>query len=156
MRKWLALMLVAGTVVTASPAGALSEADPNQDGKRHTRADRRAYELLTRNPGDWACQASCSQADRNRDRRDAITAGRLIAARRWNWTNANGQFTCVYRLWSQESGWGHWQPGGIPQFRPESKCRAGCNDPLIQIRQGYQYIHNNYGQPTGTGCNPPY
>lgn len=159
-RVALSLALV---LALAAPATALSEADPNQDGRRHTRADRKAYEILTRAPSEWACASGCSAADRTKDRKDAIRAGRLIAMRRWNWTAENGQWPCVYRLWSSESGW-FWKADnptssayGIPQFTgSKGATHEFRTDPLHQIRRGYQYIEENYGQPTGTGCDPGY
>ena len=70
-----------------------------------------------------------------------------------------GQFGCLDRLWSRESGW---DPAarnassgafGIPQSLPGSKMAAAGADwltnPLTQVRWGISYIRGAYGTPCG-------
>lgn len=71
----------------------------------------------------------------------------------------SGQFGCLDRLWSRESGW---DPAarnassgafGIPQSLPGSKMAAAGGDwqtnPLTQVRWGVSYIRSAYGTPCG-------
>lgn len=75
----------------------------------------------------------------------------MLAGRGWS-----GQFSCLNRLWTKESGWkvSAANPSGaygIPQALPGSKmASAGPNwqsDPATQIRWGLDYIASTYGSP---------
>jgi peptidoglycan DL-endopeptidase CwlO len=78
-----------------------------------------------------------------------------------------GQYDCLDRLWTHESGWDHrvWNRQGsgaygIPQSLPASKMASHGDDymtnPRVQVRWGLDYIRGRYGAPTGTGCRGPY
>ena len=82
-------------------------------------------------------------------------ARRMVAARGWG----SGQFGCLDRLWTRESGWRVTVANpsssayGIPQALPGSKMSsAGPNwrtDAATQIRWGLGYIASRYGTPCG-------
>ena len=68
-----------------------------------------------------------------------------------------GQFGCLDRLWSKESGW-RWNAAngssgayGIAQSLPGSKMASVASDwstnPITQITWGLQYISGRYGTP---------
>jgi hypothetical protein len=94
-----------------------------------------------------------------------VALGQRMAARR-GWTG--GEFSCLYVLWSGESGWrvnadtraSGLDPAGasvyaygIPQARPAYKMAAAGADwqtnPRTQIRWGLDYIERTYGSPCG-------
>jgi transglycosylase-like protein with SLT domain len=69
-----------------------------------------------------------------------------------------GQWTCLYELWQQESGWNVYAENpsgayGIPQSLPGDKmASAGSDwqtDPRTQIIWGLGYIKSVYGTPCG-------
>ncbi len=70
---------------------------------------------------------------------------------------AEGQFGCLDRLWTKESGW-RWNASngssgayGIPQSLPGSKMASVAGDwdtnPITQIKWGLTYISGRYGSP---------
>lgn len=82
-------------------------------------------------------------------------AKQLAAQRGWG----NDQFSCLYQMWSNESGWrvdatnagsGAY---GIPQALPGDKMAAYGSDwqtnPTTQIKWGLDYIAGRYGTPCG-------
>lgn len=82
-------------------------------------------------------------------------AKRLAAQRGWG----DDQFSCLYQMWSHESGWrvNAENPGsgayGIPQALPGNKMAAYGDDwqtnPETQIRWGLDYIASRYSTPCG-------
>lgn len=80
--------------------------------------------------------------------------GRCLAAKR-GWVGS--QWSCLYTLWNNESGWVHtkWNYGGsgaygIPQALPGSKMGPGWRtSPVVQVRWGLGYIAGRYGSPCG-------
>jgi len=80
--------------------------------------------------------------------------GRSMATSR-GWTA--GEWTCLERLWTGESGWNHRADNpsssayGIPQSLPGSKMAAAGDDwetnPATQITWGMAYIADRYGTP---------
>jgi hypothetical protein len=103
-----------------------------------------------------------------------MACGKQMAAAYYGWTAASGQWSCLYLLWRQESGWnntadtrvtgaGGDHPGspvwayGIAQARPETKYPkagqspdlGGWSDPATQIGWGLGYIDTVYRSP----CN---
>ena len=80
---------------------------------------------------------------------------RFHIAANYGW--GNGQFTCLDRLWTQESHWNYRArnessgAGGIPQALPAEKmAMAGADwrtNPATQIRWGTRYIAVRYGTP---------
>ena len=67
------------------------------------------------------------------------------------------EFTCVYKIWTQESNW-QWNAEnptsgayGIPQSLPASKLATAGDDwktnPATQIKWGLKYIKDRYGTP---------
>ncbi|PWJ56132.1 hypothetical protein SAMN06264364_101107 [Quadrisphaera granulorum] len=80
-------------------------------------------------------------------------AAPLVAARGWD----AGQFQCLDRLWTKESGW-KWSADnpsssayGIPQALPGKKMASHgegwVDDPRVQIAWGLDYIADVYGTP---------
>lgn len=65
------------------------------------------------------------------------------------------QWSCLYNLWSRESGWTTTAANasgayGIPQALPGSKMGAGWQtDARVQIQWGLGYIGNRYSNPCG-------
>jgi hypothetical protein len=74
--------------------------------------------------------------------RHSIIVCKWIVDHRFGWTNE--QWEALKTLWSRESGWRYWAPGGIPQFRPTNKLKDD-NNPVSQCRQGGFYIVGRYG-----------
>lgn len=72
--------------------------------------------------------------------------------------SVSGQYSCLYNLWMQESGW-RWDAEnpsgayGIPQALPGSKMAVDGADwqtnPATQIKWGLSYISSVYGTPCG-------
>ncbi|MEV0592427.1 transglycosylase SLT domain-containing protein [Nonomuraea cavernae] len=98
--------------------------------------------------GATAAQAQTSQAS-NRNK----TIAKPMAAKR-GWTK--GQFNCLVKLWSRESGWNHRAGNrsgayGIPQALPGHKMATSGRDwrtnPRTQIAWGLGYIKKRYGSP---------
>ncbi|MEU8246126.1 transglycosylase SLT domain-containing protein [Nonomuraea sp. NPDC048916] len=98
--------------------------------------------------GATAAQAQSSQAS---SRNKAIA--KPMAAKR-GWTK--GQFRCLVKLWSRESGWNHRAGNGsgaygIPQALPGRKMAASGRDwrtnPRTQIAWGLGYIKKRYAAP---------
>jgi hypothetical protein len=87
-----------------------------------------------------------------------VGLGQSMAAG-YGWTAGNGQFACLDRLWTRESGWRmvwNFQGSGaygIPQALPASKMASAGADymtnPVTQIRWGLGYIKSVYGTPCG-------
>jgi hypothetical protein len=72
--------------------------------------------------------------------------------------NQTTQWTCLLKLWNQESGWRYdaYNPSGaygIPQSLPGSKMASAGSDwrtnPATQIKWGLGYISQIYGTPCG-------
>lgn len=123
-------------------------AAPAQANQKHeTRRERLVQRALERD--EWG------RTDRV-VRISIIVARHLVNKRGWG----HGEFLCLKKLWSGESGWRWWIPGGIPQAMPMDKMRSAGGDyrsnPVTQIRWGLGYIGERYGKPSGTGCSPPY
>ena len=75
-----------------------------------------------------------------------------------NGFSVSAQWTCLYDLWQQESGWNVYAENpsgayGIPQSLPGDKmASAGADwqtDPTTQIKWGLGYIQSVYGTPCG-------
>lgn len=129
MRRFLTTALVSLVVMsgfTALPPTALAE------GSRHDLVQR----LKERD--SWGRQSKAI--------RHSIIVCKWIAEHRFDWNEY--QWRALKELWSKESGWRWWAPGGIPQFRPESKTRTPHN-PVGQCRQGDSYIVGRYRTPRG-------
>lgn len=70
-----------------------------------------------------------------------------------------GQYSCLYSLWNNESGWRVYAQNpssgayGIPQALPGSKMAAygadWATNAATQIRWGLAYIRGSYGTPCG-------
>ncbi|GGO74736.1 transglycosylase SLT domain-containing protein [Nonomuraea cavernae] len=99
--------------------------------------------------GATAAQAQTSQATSNRNK---IIAKPMAAKRGW----MKGQFACLVKLWSRESGWNHRAGNrsgayGIPQALPGHKMATSGRDwrtnPRTQIAWGLGYIKKRYGTP---------
>lgn len=80
-----------------------------------------------------------------------VELGHLRAAQ-VGWTDANGQWGCLYRLWNRESGWSTPDTNsssgaaGIPQALPPSKMGPGWETNIDQqIGWGIRYIEGRYG-----------
>lgn len=93
-----------------------------------------------------------------------VPLGHMLAAEA-GWTDANGQWSCLYSLWNRESGWttpdtnASSGAAGIPQALPPSKMGPGWDEtngpngtggPTLralkqQIRWGIGYIRARYG-----------
>jgi len=89
----------------------------------------------------------------NVDPGSAQDIGKTLAAQR-GW--GDDQFSCLYQLWSHESGWrvNAENPSGaygIPQALPGDKMAAYGDDwqtnPTTQIKWGLDYIASRYGTP---------
>lgn len=89
----------------------------------------------------------------NVDPGSAQAIGKQLAAQR-GW--GDDQFSCLYQLWSNESGWrvNAENPSGaygIPQALPGDKMAAYGSDwqtnPTTQIKWGLAYIADRYGTP---------
>jgi len=101
-----------------------------------------------------AVAAAAAEAAAAAARADTRSAGRELAAQR-GWTG--GQFSCLERLWTKESGWKHTADNptssayGIPQALPGKKMASAGEDwetnPLTQITWGLGYIEQVYGTP---------
>jgi len=69
----------------------------------------------------------------------------------------DGQFSCLVKLWTQESSWRWWAENpdsgayGIPQSLPASKMASAGADyrtnAITQMRWGLSYISGRYGTP---------
>jgi hypothetical protein len=106
-----------------------------------------------------AQEASAKEAsiEANRDPDAARALAAQIAASGYGW--GSGQFSCLDRLWSKESGWRYNARNssggatGIPQALPGSKMASFGADyltnPETQIRWGLDYIKRSYGSPCG-------
>jgi hypothetical protein len=107
--------------------------------------------LATASPGrgaPLAADANVSLAQRNR-----MLAAPLTIGKGW----ADGQWRCLDRLWTRESGWNHHARNrrsgayGIPQALPAGKMSSAGNDwrtsAATQIRWGLGYIGKRYGNP---------
>jgi hypothetical protein len=80
----------------------------------------------------------------------------------YGWDNTT-QWTCLYNLWEQESGWNVYAENpysgayGIPQSLPASKMAMFgsdyLTDPVTQIKWGLYYINGTYGTPCGAWQN---
>lgn len=98
-----------------------------------------------------ATAAHASSAQRS----NKSLAAPLVSARGWT----RGQFGCLSRLWSRESGWNHRAHNrssgayGIPQALPGGKMASAGHDwrtnPRTQIKWGLSYIKKRYGSPCG-------
>lgn len=89
-----------------------------------------------------------------------MEAAKKIAKRRlkdYGWTD--GQFDCLDKLWTRESGW-RWDAEnpssgayGIPQSLPGSKMASAGQDwktnAATQIKWGLGYIQQRYQSPCG-------
>jgi hypothetical protein len=110
----------------------------------------KAKRLATRveNLRKWRKQNVCTAARVN------VALGECLA-RRDGWTG--GEWSCLYALWSRESGWNHLRANyagsgayGIPQALPGSKMGPGWQtNPWVQIKWGLGYIRGRYGTPCG-------
>jgi hypothetical protein len=70
-----------------------------------------------------------------------------------------GEFPCLNKLWTRESGWNHRAENsgsgayGIPQAYPGSKMKSAGSDwktnPATQIKWGLGYIKDRYDSPCG-------
>jgi hypothetical protein len=77
--------------------------------------------------------------------------------------NQTTQWTCLYNLWTRESGWNVYAENpssgayGIPQSLPGSKMESAGSDwetnPATQIKWGLGYIQSVYGTPCGAWDN---
>lgn len=97
-----------------------------------------------------------------------VPLGHLLAAEA-GWTEANGQWSCLYALWNRESGWttpdtnSSSGAAGIPQALPPSKMGPGWDETSggrptlralkIQIRWGIGYIKARYGDACSALAN---
>jgi hypothetical protein len=80
----------------------------------------------------------------------------------YGWDN-NTQWTCLYDLWEEESGWNVYAENpysgayGIPQSLPASKMAMFgsdyLTDPVTQIKWGLYYINGTYGTPCAAWQN---
>jgi hypothetical protein len=97
---------------------------------------------------EWRSANVCTASKGN------VHLGQCLA-RRDGWTGA--QWSCLYALWSRESGWDHTKANyagsgayGIPQALPGSKMGPGWQtNPWVQIEWGLNYIRGRYGTPCG-------
>ncbi len=102
-------------------------------------------------------QAAADRASRSRqvaaeNADPRAIAQELLAARGWS-----GQFSCLDRLWTKESGWNVHADNpssdayGIPQSLPGSKMASAGADwqtsARTQITWGLTYIASSYGSP---------
>jgi hypothetical protein len=71
---------------------------------------------------------------------------------------SSSQFSCLYPLWEQESGWSVTAANpdgayGIPQALPGGKMSSAGpdwqTDAATQVRWGLEYIQGTYGSPCG-------
>jgi hypothetical protein len=86
--------------------------------------------------------------------KSSVTLGKKMAAE-YGWTG--GQWSALYKLWTNESGWRWWADNpssdayGIPQALPGSKMGSEGSDwktnPATQIGWGLKYIKGRYGSP---------
>jgi soluble lytic murein transglycosylase-like protein len=80
----------------------------------------------------------------------------------YGWDNTT-QYTCLYDLWEQESGWNVYAENtssgayGIPQSLPADKMAMFgsdyLTDPVTQIKWGLYYINTTYGTPCAAWTN---
>jgi hypothetical protein len=86
------------------------------------------------------------------------TAEQIAQAMLGSFGWSSSQFSCLYPLWAQESGWSVTAANpdgayGIPQALPGAKmASAGPDwqtDAATQIRWGLEYIQDTYGSPCG-------
>jgi hypothetical protein len=80
-----------------------------------------------------------------------------------NGFSVSGQWTCLYDLWQQESGWNVYADNtasgayGIPQSLPGDKMAMFGSDwetnPTTQIKWGLYYIKTTYGTPCAAWQN---
>ena len=80
-----------------------------------------------------------------------------------NGFSVSGQWTCLYDLWEQESGWNVYADNtasgayGIPQSLPGDKMAMCGSDwetnPTTQIKWGLYYIKTTYGTPCAAWNN---
>ncbi|GAB3245369.1 aggregation-promoting factor C-terminal-like domain-containing protein [Kineosporia babensis] len=102
-----------------------------------------------------ARKAAIKQAARKTPGNSKAIAKEMVAKRGW----ASGQFGCLEKLWTKESGWNHTAQNpsssayGIPQSLPGSKMSSAGKDwrsnPSTQIKWGLGYIKDRYGNPCG-------
>jgi hypothetical protein len=180
-----ALPLVLAAVISAGTAGAALFPDPSVGGSSVI-AQTETPITQVGPPADWnaagmaaarglaakkAADAKAAAEERLRKARALQRASRArrsaavsygspkaiaraqLAARGWS-----GQFGCLDRLWTRESGWRVTASNpsgayGIPQALPGSKMASAGSDwrtnPATQIRWGLGYIASVYGGP----CN---
>lgn len=103
---------------------------------------------------------AAAEAKREQERKEAlenadprVVARAMLADFGWD----EGQFSCLDRIWTQESGWrvNAENPSsgayGIPQSLPGTKMASAGSDwrtnPATQIEWGLGYIEGRYGSP---------
>ncbi len=126
------------------------------------KADGQARAVEREKAEEAARRKAAAEAKAERERKEAlenadprVVAKAMLADFGWD----AGQFSCLDRIWTQESGWrvdaANPSSGayGIPQALPGTKMASAGGDwrtnPATQIRWGLGYIQDRYGSPCG-------
>jgi hypothetical protein len=151
-----AAVLTVGTVATAAIADGAAGPSPTAQTSAvpmYVRQELPAHQPIRLR----AVRRHPQVASRQQARRALVGSPRdiaraLVAREGWG----AGEFGCLDRLWTRESGWqvdAQNRSGayGIPQALPASKMAVEGSDwrtnPITQIRWGLSYIADAYGTP---------
>lgn len=138
----------------------LEQAETLRAAEVEAKADGQARAVAREKAEEAARKKAAAEAKAERERKEAlenadprVVARAMLADFGWD----AGQFSCLDRIWTQESGWrvDAENPSsgayGIPQSLPGTKMASAGSDwrtnPATQIRWGLGYIQDRYGSP---------